>query len=247
MVKMVNGVRLIPLMFLCIAWYDNAFPRYHDNRPKWGIVYGTIMAQNQGIIEDATIVFERRGRRIEIKTLRDGSYHLGLPSGIYQVIVERYGFCPATRALFKIEEDTSVKLDFTLYVCTIGRVFNLDENKRIIGESDEIRCPFKEERVFPEPISPKQPGELFILYGKKSAGGNVDEFTGFTVDDRLRRVMISYNLLTIYADRVRYYKKDKYFEATGNVLIEDQDRNIEASKIIVRVLGYQAKYQIIQQ
>ncbi len=49
--------------------------------------------------------------------------------------------------------------------------------------------------------------------------------------------MVSYNNLAIYADKVRFKKKEMKLEAIGRIVFEDGKRRTRARKLIVNLNG----------
>ena len=75
--------------------------------------------------------------------------------------------------------------------------------------------------------------KMLVRYDKKRRSGQyVDyEARASTVD---RGVMVSYDALAIYADRVRFDRKKFTLGAQGNVTVEDGTQRIKANSVTVR-------------
>lgn len=204
-----------------------------------GHVSGTVTDITEARVSGATITIEGEGAKRTITAANDGTYEVELPVGIYRIKVNSAGFCPARRAAFKVQSLTVATFGFTLVVCpTVNNI--IVENGRYKGETDGYQSPFKEEDF---PVGPAgSPLDLLIRYGRRRKDGNIIEYTGYkssiqytghSSGDKRLGVTVSYNLLTINAEKVRLNPKTLRLEAEGSVVIENGRQQTYAKRAVV--------------
>ncbi|MCI0487464.1 MAG: hypothetical protein L0229_12795 [Blastocatellia bacterium] len=125
----------------------------------------------------------------------------------------------------------AIKFDFTLIVCPIVNTVTIaGEQHR--GEIDYYEAPYKEELI-PISHSTGSPFDISIQFGERSEAGNVVLYKGFKSDDKHLKVRVNYDLLTLYADHVRFNKKTRQLEAEGNVVFEDGNQRVHAKRAVI--------------
>lgn len=200
---------------------------------------GIVMDITEARVVGATITVLGEGVERTFITADDGSYKVDLPLGIYSITVTGTGFCTARRPVFRVQSRADVKFNFTLVVCPAVNTINIT-NGQFKGESDSYQAPYKED-LFPIK-SIEKPFELLIQYGERAEDKNIIQYAGFRSSiqyqyagnrrsiDKCLGVTISYNLLTIHADKVRLDKKTLKLEAVGNVVVEDNKQLVRAKQ-----------------
>lgn len=212
-----------------------------------GHLKGTVVDFISGAwIARATIVFE--GSRItrSVITGEGGSYEVELPIDVYRISVKRLGFCLARRAVFRVQPSSETRIDFTLVPCAMASV-GITKNGQYKGEMCSDVRPFDYDS-FQVSSSPDVSLELLLRFGERREDENGIEYEGAAVKhlvfgERSREVlekhkylgvMVSYDSLTIYADKVRLTKKTFEIEAHGNVVVEDGKKRTEARSVKIK-------------
>jgi lipopolysaccharide export system protein LptA len=73
---------------------------------------------------------------------------------------------------------------------------------------------------------------MLIRYGKKRKNGNDVDYESRALADG--KVMVSYDALAIYADKIRFDRKKFTLSAQGDVIVEDGTQRIKANSVTVR-------------
>ena len=219
---------------------------------------GTVVDMNESRVSDAAVTVEGEGLTRTVATSEDGTYKINLPVGTYRIKVARTGFCPAHRAPFGALPLSSIILNFTLIPCPIVNEITI-KNDQYVGEKDRYKDPFKEE-VFPLVHSTGRPLELLVRYGSRQEDQNMIEYRGTVVPyeahvdtprgsahrDKYLGVTLSYNLLTIRADKVRLDSTTFRLEAEGNVVVEDGKRSDKGKRVFADLKTYEPRVELIQ-
>jgi hypothetical protein len=144
--------------------------------------------------------------------------------------VEKYGFCPTRRGLFKMPAK-SIIFDFSLFPCPIVNSLSIVEGKPQ-QEKDEYQHFWKEDAI--KQVSPNfHSFDLLIKYGDKKLDSRFTTYKGFADNSGVtHRVELIYNLTTIWADKV--YVNASHTEAVleGKVLIVNNLYRREFEKAI---------------
>jgi hypothetical protein len=225
-------IRLLILVTLLLVISCVALAAVQRRSPAvnvMGRISGTVVDVNESRIAGATVIIERIGFSRAIHTDEDGAYDVGLPTGIYRMKVSSTGFCPIRRAAFKVMPSTVIKFDFTLIVCPIvNNISILDGQYK--GETDDYTPPFAEDLLAIDTLALPQPS-LLIQFGERALVGNIIQYRGFKSDDKYIGVMASYNLMTLYADKLSFDKEVGLIKAEGNVILEDGKQQVRARRV----------------
>lgn len=210
-----------------------------------GRLVGTVTDMNDARVPQAKVIIDGAGTTLTVSTEEDGTYQSELPPGTYRIRVESLGFCPVRRASFRMQPSTTTLLNFTLIACPLANQLAIKDGQ-YKGEVTRYLDPFKEESV-PIVSTSEAPLELLIRYGERREGANFVEYKGAAVSydeyapnpaGSVRRrkyqgVTVTYNTLTIYADKVRLDPKNLRLEAYGNVVVEDGSRCVRGKRAVV--------------
>lgn len=224
-------------LFLVASVMSFGAPRHKSSSTAQatGQLSGTVMDINGARIADAKVTIEGAGTTHTVTTSEDGTYEADLTLGIYRIRVNSPGFCPTRRAAFNVQPSTAVTFDFTLVVCALENVLTGEDGK-YTGEVHRYRMPFKEEE-FPVKSASVSPLNLLIQYGGRLKKKNVIRYKGFKIDSKSLGVIVSYNLLTIHADKVRFDRQTLQLEAEGSLIVEDGKQHTQAKKAKVDFNG----------
>lgn len=211
---------------------------------------GQTTAQIRGCVTDimgakvmnAAVVVEGKSGAYTVKTNESGEYLLRISPGLYRIEVDSFGFCKARRAPFEVGSNANATFDFTLSVCPIVNKFIIENGKH--KEVCVLEPPFKTE-VFPIRTSSGRSLDLMIEFGKYLEDKNAVEYIGYhseitySLDGTTRknqvltRVVASYDLLTIRADKIRFDRESLQLTAEGQVTLQDDKRRVEGNRVKV--------------
>jgi len=219
---------------------------------------GTVVDMNKSRVSGATVTVDGEGLTRAVATSEDGTYKIELPAGTYRIKVTRPGFCPARRASLRALSSARVIVNFILIPCPIVNEITI-KNDQYVGEKDRYKDPFKEE-VFPLVHPSGAPLELLVRYGSRQGNQNLVEYGGTVVPyeehadtqtgsvrrEKYLGVTISYDSLTILADKVRLDPKAFRLEAEGNVVVEDGKRCVQARRAVADLKRDEPLVELLQ-
>lgn len=206
---------------------------------------GVVVDINKSRVPGVSITVENEVLRQVVTTAQDGTYKIDLPVGTYRVKASQPGFCPARRPPFRLVSATNIIVNFTLIPCPIVSELKI-RNEEIVGERDRYRDPFSEER-FPLVHDSGTPLELVVRYGSRQGDHSLVRYGGTKVlyDEQadnpqgsVRRekylgATISYDLLTIRADKLQLDQTTFRLEGEGNVVVEDGKQSLRVKRVVV--------------
>ena len=177
--------------------------------------------KNRALVVGTQVIFESGRVRREVITNDEGFYEVELPPGVYSVTTYKLGFCPLRRATFTVEPDRVMLLNIRLNVCALVHGARLKDGKWV---EEAWQTDGSKTESFLLKRKQGSLGELFIRYATRREHKGHIEYSG-TEDEMPGRVVVTYNLLTIWADKVSYDKKKHVLLAAGNVYIEEDRRS----------------------
>ena len=191
----------------------------------------------------ATVLFESAGKTQTVVTAKDGSYEAELPIDVYRITARRMTYCSARRAAVHIGSLSETKFNFTLVPCATQEVGILS-NGRYAGEETREVNPFHYDSF-------KVRSELLLRFGTKREDQRFIHYQGtkikYLVWNRNSKeskdeytyvgVMLSYDLLTVYADNIKLGKESFEIEAQGNVIVEDGSKRTRGSAVRIKLRG----------
>lgn len=179
--------------------------------------------------------------RYEIFTSEDGTYKAVLPSDMYQIRVENteLGFSPTRRAAFYLEPSITTTLNFTLfspYSVLLPYETSGEGTHTVLDDGPLVE--FKYEG-FLLPRLAVAPRELLIRYGERKEQNNIVTYTANVITSASTNlnkpypgVMVSYNLISLQANKVVLDKGTFSGLAEGNVIIEENGKQHEVTNCI---------------
>lgn len=132
--------------------------------------------------------------------------------------------------------------DFTLLVCPLVNRINLKTGE----ETCSYESPFKEDVYWPPTISPPSL-DIIIQYGEQAQDKDTIQYSGYKhsfdysdtggihKEEKWMKVIVTYNHLTIEADKVSFNKRSFEIKAEGNVVADDGKHRIQANSIAVTI------------
>lgn len=194
-----------------------------------GHVKGTIFDSNGAVATNVKVIFEANDRKHEAVTNQEGYYEIELPVGVYHITTRSVGFCAFQRALFRIQPSSDTLMNLTLVVCPKANTLKVDKSGKYVGEEDRYIDPFESESFSVRNESGASLN-LLIRYGKRHERKGIVEYQGAKALNGIPSgVTVSYDVLTIVADKVRFNKTTLLLEADSNVAVEDGKRRMNFS------------------
>lgn len=218
----INSLHIIALLCVLSLTHWSATCRSLPVIQVAGHVYGTVMDTNDARITEARITIDGEGITRTVSTAEDGTYKVNLPIGIYQIRVNRRGFCPSRRAPFRVQPSMRIMLNFVLTACPIANDLNIVEGQ-YKGETDRYRNSLEEE-VFHLKHPSRVPLEILVQYRGRQKDGHFIEYQG---------AVISYDVLTIRSDKVRLNTNTYRVEIEESAIIENGKRSIRVKRATV--------------
>lgn len=186
-----------------------------------GRVSGTVFDANGSVVLNVKVVFDSAGLKREALTNDEGYYGIELPAGVYRVTAHNAGFCPYQRAPFRLQPSAETLLDLTLTVCPIANLLHYDKAGNYVGEECRYIDPLASETFAIKGLS-NAPRDLLVRYGRRKEQGEVVQYERAKIENGIPEgVTVSYDVLTIVADRVTFNKQTFRLEAEGNVKVQD--------------------------
>ena len=146
----------------------------------------------------------------KVTTDDNGRYEVDLSAGIYRIKVEMPGYFPFRRAALSIPAGSDLIINITPTPRVLEVATFINQHSARLGER-EITAPPPKYEVF-RPIPAAHPLDLLIQFNEKRRSRKNTEY----VD-----AVVSYDTLTIYADKVHLNREDLRLIAEGNVVVED--------------------------
>lgn len=198
-----------------ISAYDSSAKR------SVGRVRGAVMDINGAVWPGVTVVFEKEQTKWQVISDEVGGYEIELPEGIYRVTIESPNFYPFRRAAFYVRAGEVVVINLVVVPLPIVSELSVATSPKLSSEAK--RHPFQYES-FLVPDSPDEQLELLVRFSEKRRQGSIVEYG---------KAMISYNTLTIYADRAWLNLKTFCLEARGDVIVEDGKQRQRARSTVI--------------
>lgn len=214
---------------------------------RTGRVRGTVRFVNGSAVQNAKVRVKGSTGTFEAITNQHGVYEIEAPVGVYNIIVRQSGLCGSRRASFRIEPKTVANFDFNLVVCPGIDFAECKEETRYAGVECDTVGPFKyDSYTFTGNLT--SPLDLLIRYGEKIENNGLTEYKGASVkwidtDENLEKaqrekylaVTLSYNLMTVNADKVSFDSKNRILKAEGNLVVENNGPPIPAKRAEIRL------------
>ena len=187
-----------------------------------GKVKGTVLDFNGAAIvtPKPTIVVKGRDQTRELHPDENGDYEVELPAGIYSISAEITGFFPFRRAAFRVQPDVTTMINIVPTPRYLVRGTTVGE------KAVDIASPRPRYDSFSPPKTHRGSPDLLIQFIKKRARNKTVFYEG---------AVVSYDTLTIYADKLRFNKKMLQLEASGiHVIVEDGKQRMRVRFVRVR-------------
>lgn len=184
-----------------------------------GRVNGRVLDLNGDPIAFALISISGQTVSKELAADKNGGFEIELPVGVYRATANVEGFAPFRRASFRIQHARTKVLNLVL---TLGGI-ECEIGSQADPEKDGNGPPRYDDVSLSQVSEGRQ--ELLVRFRLKQHRNGIVEYRGGSVESR---VMVSYDVLAIYAEKVRVDKNKGIVEAEGRVIVEDGQRRKRA-------------------
>jgi hypothetical protein len=182
----------------------------NDRACKPAQVKGTLTDITGAVVNDATLSFESPANAYKVKTGATGTYSMLLEPGTYTVSVAREGFCRIRRGAFVASPGSKIEFDFQLWVCPSDS----------FGSWNYVEL---------DPAGQRNLRPL-VLFGERKSLIALEIFTGPDLD-RQYPAELTFNKLTVTAERMVYDRRNQTVTATGSVTWQVGGNAQRASRI----------------
>lgn len=226
---------IVTFVPLAITMAFAEMPKQPPTASALGYLAGVVLDTNNSAVAGATVTVEGERAKHTITTGQDGSFNVQLPPGTYRIRAESRGFCLCRRAAFRLRPSTTTTINLRLIVCPLVHSLIL-EGGQYKGETARYQPPFKEDEF--SVGSSGGPLNLLIQYGERILLGDDIQYKGFRLSDgKCFEAIVTYDVFTIYADRVRFNARSLRIEAEGNVIFERGAERAKAQRADVDLKG----------
>jgi len=149
-----------------------------------------------------------------------------LPAGIYRVTSQNGNYFDFRRATFRIRPGVVTTINVYPLLSVRAQILMSDGSDRY-----EL-APKPTYDVYTVPDAPDNALGMLVRYDKKRKSGEYVDYEGRALADR--EVMVSYDALSIYANKVRFHPRKFTLTASGDVIVEDGTQRIKANKVTIR-------------
>jgi hypothetical protein len=187
--------------------------------------------QLTAIASSLITIIEGNGVKYEVKSNSEAKYEndglIEIPVGVYRITSKKGWFHPFHRASFRVWEGVVTKITVSPAIRILMQKLVSDEN----GIRDEFEyAPEPQYASFEITQVANAPSDLLIRFTEKTER---DGFTEYTANKTIGGVMISYDILTIWAPRVRFNGKKLILETEGGVVYENGRQYIHTQNLKV--------------
>jgi hypothetical protein len=191
------GTRIVvaALIFLIATHRSDA-----ANDTRSAEVWGTVTDVNAATVESAALTFQGQNQSIIAETGADGKYSILLDPGTYMISVSKRGFRPLRRATFLAQKGARIQFDFQLWVSASDSFGTYNFVELETATHTTLR-----------PL---------VLFGESHKHDELEEFNG-PVFGKKYPAVLTFNLLTVGADRFTYDRAKHAVLASGNVVWQD--------------------------
>lgn len=230
------------LLLLAVSAAFAGMPNQTPTDSGVGYLTGVVLDTNNSAVAGATVTVERGEAKYLITTGQDGSFNIQLPVGIYRIRAENPGFCLSRRAAFRLRPSITTTINLRLIVCPLVHSLIL-EGRKAKGETSRYQSPFKEEEF--SVTSSGEPLTLLVQYGARIVRGHDIQYKGFRLTDgRWFGAIVTHDIFTIYADKVRFNAKSLLIEAEGNVIFENGTERAKTQRVDVDLKSPEPRVKI---
>lgn len=187
----------------------------------------TVLDTIDRLVLNVPVTIEGNGQRRSFVSDEQQSHEFELPGGVYYITSQKglgY-FFPFRRAPFRVVpgDTTMINVTPSFRVLAIGA---------IVGDKDLTElAPAPKYQYLAVPQSPNPELSLLVEYDHRRENKRAVEYTG---NERpLTGVIVSYDVITICAEKVRIEKDSLRVEAHGNVVIEDGKQRVHAKEKVL--------------
>jgi hypothetical protein len=201
-------VNIIVITCLCNSSSTNAL---QENK----ILKGRVMDLNEAVLPGQEVIIKSNTNTWKVTTNEFGEYNINLKPGLYQITVNSSGFFLFNRAAFEINNNVNI-INIRLVptnetLCELTVDSKISTNKK---EKEYLpNSPILNNDQFQTLCGSNQTNlDILIRFFGKEEKHSIIEYSN---------AMLSYNLLSVYADKIIFDKNNFILTAYGNVILEN--------------------------
>ncbi|MDQ1638016.1 MAG: hypothetical protein QOF62_1355 [Pyrinomonadaceae bacterium] len=187
------------------------------NGQSMGKVAGRVIDPKGAVVVSAIVIVNSEQIKQRTVTNNIGAYEFQLPPGLYHLTTDIPGYYPYRRSTFRVQPAivTTINIAPVLHVLSIGIEVTSSGSREPITTAPSAKY---------ESFSPSAsaPLDLLVRFNKRRKHQNCIAYT---------RVMISFDSLTIYADRARLCPNTLRAQVQNNVVVENGEDYVRANLV----------------
>jgi hypothetical protein len=175
------------------------------------------------IVPFIDVIIEGNGIRREFETVGVGDEYedgglVELPVGTYRVTSRNGNYFEFRRAAFQVRPGTVTRIN--VYPALLVRMQMLMSD----GSDRYVFAPKPAYDEYSVPHGPDKAIRMLVRYYKKRVSGAYVDY---------ETVMVSYDALAVYAERIRFDRKKFTVTAQGNTIVEDGTQRTKSNNVTI--------------
>ncbi len=184
------------------------------------------------VVDKVSIRFSSAGSTHDVTTSDDGTYSIQLDPGDYTMTATANGFCPFTRAPFRVEAGRTISISPLLVVCPLANVVVTDEKGNVTGETCQYVPPYQTATILLGG-SAKPSSQIQIRYFRQDSTTHGVTFQGAGTHEGFIDAFATLDSLSISAATIYLNKTQTALLATGHVVIEKDGKRTVVDRATV--------------
>ena len=190
--------------------------------PKGKVQISSLNVKDE-IVPFIDVIIEGNGIRRELKSVGVGEeYENGglveLPVGAYRITSRNGNYFEFRRAAFQVRPGVVTRINVDPALMVQLQMLMSD------GSDRYVFAPKPAYDEYSVPHGPDQALRMLVRYYKKHTTRDYVDY---------ERVMVSYDALAAYADRIRFDRKKFTLGADGNVIVEDGTQRVKVKSVTI--------------
>jgi hypothetical protein len=193
---------------------------------KPGKVIGRVTDDGRSI-SHASVKIANRHFSMETKTDEEGRYEIKIPAGVYWITLQADDYFPYRRAALRIAPGETKPLNISPKLRVLGVVAYIDKKTEVYTHREDLAPPIKYDLLPARGIA-NGVSKVMVQFTGKRRVGNSTEYDS---------VSVTYDVVTVVADRVFWNDKKRTLEADGNIRLESSANETYPRHISIKLGG----------